>query len=298
MRLVIPRFQGLLLSLFILSSASACVQPVGSELEPTPFGQQQPTWTPLPTLTPQLIEQVVIVTNTPDPFVPQEAPVGGSEDAALTDELAAEQQPVVPQATTQPEALSPDQMRATQVIQNATATVDAANTATAAAMGTLFVPLASPTATTAAGTPQPILSGTDCVDEVRAGDNLYRIATRYGLRVTDVAVYNNIANADVIFVGQRLTIPGCGTTGYRPLPTSTPRATTTPTIAIVPGGGVTPDPNITPVAGGGRFNHTVAEGETLFEIAQRYGVTVTAIAQANGIVNPDLIDMGQVLAIP
>ena len=44
--------------------------------------------------------------------------------------------------------------------------------------------------------------------------------------------------------------------------------------------------------------YTVRSGDTMSSIARRYGSTVQAIAQANGIVNPSLIRIDQVLCIP
>ncbi len=44
--------------------------------------------------------------------------------------------------------------------------------------------------------------------------------------------------------------------------------------------------------------HTVQEGETLYRIARRYGTSVQAIQQANGIVDPTAITIGQKLIIP
>jgi len=44
--------------------------------------------------------------------------------------------------------------------------------------------------------------------------------------------------------------------------------------------------------------HIVQQGETLWSIARLYGVTPQAIAQANGLVNPNLIYPGQRLLIP
>jgi LysM repeat protein len=44
--------------------------------------------------------------------------------------------------------------------------------------------------------------------------------------------------------------------------------------------------------------YTVQQGDTLYSIARRYGTTVQAIAQANGILNPAYIRVGQVLCIP
>lgn len=51
-----------------------------------------------------------------------------------------------------------------------------------------------------------------------------------------------------------------------------------------------------PVASAGA--HIVRAGETLSSIARYYGVTVHALAQANGIHNPNQIDVGQHLWIP
>jgi LysM repeat protein len=44
--------------------------------------------------------------------------------------------------------------------------------------------------------------------------------------------------------------------------------------------------------------HTVKPGETLYSIGRLYGVSPTAIASYNGVVNPDRIYVGHVLAIP
>lgn len=44
--------------------------------------------------------------------------------------------------------------------------------------------------------------------------------------------------------------------------------------------------------------HTVVPGDTLYTIARRYGVSVHSIATANAISNPDVLVVGQALAIP
>lgn len=44
--------------------------------------------------------------------------------------------------------------------------------------------------------------------------------------------------------------------------------------------------------------HIVQRGETLYSIARRYGVSMWAIANTNGIVNPNIIYVGQRLVIP
>ncbi len=44
--------------------------------------------------------------------------------------------------------------------------------------------------------------------------------------------------------------------------------------------------------------HIVRRGETLYSIARSYGVSMWAIARANGITNPNRIYAGQRLVIP
>jgi LysM repeat protein len=44
--------------------------------------------------------------------------------------------------------------------------------------------------------------------------------------------------------------------------------------------------------------HTVQQGENLYRIARKYGTSVQAITQANGITDPALIAVGQKIAIP
>ncbi len=46
------------------------------------------------------------------------------------------------------------------------------------------------------------------------------------------------------------------------------------------------------------MRYTVRSGDTLSRIASRFGVSVQAIAQANGITNVNLIRVNQVLQIP
>ena len=81
-----------------------------------------------------------------------------------------------------------------------------------------------------------------------------------------------------------------------PTATPPPPPTNTPVAAAT----FTPSPSQptatpAPVAAG---QHTVQAGENLFRIALRYNTTVSAIANANGIANPGLVYVGQVLTIP
>jgi LysM repeat protein len=109
---------------------------------------------------------------------------------------------------------------------------------------------------------------------VQPGENLFRIALQYGTTWPVLAAANNISNPNLIYVGQVLVIPAGGTTPSQPQPQPTTAPSTTPQT------------------------YTVVAGDTLTAIALRFGTTVNAIVQANGIVNPNLIYVGQVLNIP
>ncbi len=112
------------------------------------------------------------------------------------------------------------------------------------------------------------------------GDTLYALSIRFHTTVAAIGARNSIANVNLIYVGQVLIIPASGTT-----PPPAPTATTPPG-----------QPTATP-APGGTVTYVVRWGDTLGRIAGQYGTTVTAIAQLNHIVNPNLIYVGQVLTI-
>lgn len=78
-----------------------------------------------------------------------------------------------------------------------------------------------------------------------------------------------------------------------PSPTAVPTATPIPPTPLPP----TPVPTAAPTPVPPR-TYTVVEGDTLAEIAQRFGTTVSALQAANGIEDPDEIVVGQVLTIP
>lgn len=132
----------------------------------------------------------------------------------------------------------------------------------------LIVMVIGLSAASAQETPPPGVT----IHVVQRGETLFDIARAHGLTIQALAELNNIANPNSIFVGQRLLVP------------SGDSVTAAPTAAVQ----LTPTPVF----------HVVRGGETLFRIAQRYGVTVNALASANGISDPSLIYSGQRLLIP
>lgn len=117
---------------------------------------------------------------------------------------------------------------------------------------------------------------------VQSGENLYCIGRAYGVDPAAIASTNGIVNPNLIYAGMVLDIPN--------VPKTLPAGRVCPAQF---GNGVTPEP--TP---GCRWNHTVAPGDNLYRISLNYGVSMYAIADANGIVNLNLIYVGDVLCIP
>jgi len=99
---------------------------------------------------------------------------------------------------------------------------------------------------------------------IQWGDTLYSLAARYGTTVDAITALNDI-NADEVQAGQQIKIPQTGTT-------------------------VAPQP-------GESVEYVVQAGDDLNLIATKFGVSVEAIVQANGLSNPDFIYVGQKLVI-
>ena len=80
------------------------------------------------------------------------------------------------------------------------------------------------------------------------------------------------------------------------------RALETPTATMQPDAAVdapspTPSPQATPTQEIVVY-HTVQPGETMWDIASQYGVTLEALVAANELVDPDRLQPGQELEIP
>ncbi|RKH21298.1 LysM peptidoglycan-binding domain-containing protein [Corallococcus praedator] len=165
---------------------------------------------------------------------------------------------------------------------------------------------------------------------VRSGDTLSGLAQRFNTSVGSLQKTNHIANANLIRVGQKLSVPDsfqaaapskagakAGSYTVRSGDTlsgiASRHGTTTGALAkannisnpnkiyvgqklTIPGkGGSAP---VTPKPSSGGSTYTVRSGDTLSGIAGRHGTTVNALQQANNISNPNKIYVGQKLTIP
>ncbi len=104
------------------------------------------------------------------------------------------------------------------------------------------------------------LSGDPVIHVVKSGDSLSKISARYNVTIKAIKRANGISR-NSIYKGQKLTIPGTVS--------ASKKAT----------------------------KHDVTRGDTLSEIAEKYGVTINAIMRANGLRN-QTVRLGQTLKIP
>jgi LysM repeat protein len=119
---------------------------------------------------------------------------------------------------------------------------------------------------------------------VQPGETLASISRAYGVNWTDIATANGIANANTIYSGQQLLIPGTSAPGTAAVAPPLAEAAPVESVEVVPAGT--------------ERTHTVQAGEHLAAIARTYGLSWPTIAQANNITDPNQIYAGQVLIIP
>lgn len=103
---------------------------------------------------------------------------------------------------------------------------------------------------------------------VQAGDTLFSIALRYNTTVAALKQMNGLGTSDLIQTGQKLAVPSSNNS-------------LSPTASV-------------PASS----SYIVQAGDTLYRIAMRYGTTMDALEQLNDIANPNLISVGQAIAIP
>ncbi|MEP7160309.1 MAG: LysM peptidoglycan-binding domain-containing protein [Dermatophilaceae bacterium] len=194
--------------------------------------------------------------------------------------------------------------------------------------------LAVPTSGGAAGASSSPSADSSGSHMVRAGDSLWDIASVRGIDVSVLLVANGLTPTSTILPGQRLTIPGGGATASAGRPSEDGTYVVRPgdTVWDIAGAagldvhdllaanGLTIDSTVLPgkrlvVPGGrtaartaakaartasadtGAITVTVRAGDSLWSIAQRYGVSVTSLGKANGIGTDSPIRPGDHLTV-
>ena len=105
---------------------------------------------------------------------------------------------------------------------------------------------------------------------VKPGETLSEIAERYGTSVQRLMQLNGLRSAQDLWAGSRIQVPGAGSA-----PTSTGARTTTVNA-----------------------NYTVKQGETLSELAERYGTSVQRLMELNNLGSAQDLWAGSRIQVP
>ncbi|MBK7895124.1 MAG: LysM peptidoglycan-binding domain-containing protein [Anaerolineaceae bacterium] len=189
----------------------------------------------------------------------------------------------------------------------------------------LLLPVLPVLAQTADPTPTPNPDSTSDpiprVHTVAEGENLTYIASLYDITIEDLLALNGLANADNLFVGQTLIVPGGEGEAVATVYTlgggdtlaqvaavfnTTPSALLQTNRMISPNQPPAAGQTITVVSRTGSAlpqsitgtPHVVAPGETLVTIAAQHNISPAALAAANELPYPAYLLTGQRLRIP
>jgi murein DD-endopeptidase MepM/ murein hydrolase activator NlpD len=180
--------------------------------------------------------------------------------------------PVVPPFLATAEA----QTRATQMLVSASTVPSVPEAPPELIQHALF--WSSPAASDAMTVP---VTSTEAFIVVQAGQTLWAIAEEHKVTVEALQAANDVTRAPLLAIGQRLVIPGRAEAAVPPSTSSVP-----------------PVPAVMALHPGHPISRIVGDGETLWDIAQAYGVSVDAIVEANALPNDNLIFPGERLVIP
>lgn len=129
--------------------------------------------------------------------------------------------------------------------------------------------------------PRPMADATTHI--VKSGESLSKIAAQYGVSTRELAAFNQISNPNSLRVNQKILIPSGGAAPVR----SAAAASAPSPAAAKPAIDLSKAEQV----------YVVQSGDSLSRIAAKYGTTVSALREANGLTG-DRIRVGDKLAIP
>ena len=194
--------------------------------------------------------------------------------------------------TTDPQVLT-----ATAILEDATSTASASQTAAAitpSATPTPSVTMTPSVTSTPSTTPTPtqtqlpleVRFPNTITHVVQRGESVFIIAQLYGTTIEAIAEANGLSGNYLIHVGQNLIVPV-------PVPAPATSTYTPEPVVVVT---ATPAVPVPPLGAGGTY--TVRPGDNLSRIARLFNTNVETLAQLNGIVNVNRIQVGQVIQLP
>jgi membrane-bound lytic murein transglycosylase D len=113
---------------------------------------------------------------------------------------------------------------------------------------------------------------------VRRGESLWSIARSNGINVNTLASINGMAPDDLLSAGKKLRLRGSGTS----------RQTGAATVLAAMG---------ETMSGGETMTYTVRRGDTLYDIARRFSVSVSQLLNWNNLSKRDSLMPGQRLVM-
>ena len=130
----------------------------------------------------------------------------------------------------------------------------------------------------------PLASATGRQYQVKAGDNLTKIAFAYSVTPAAIMEANHLKEGALLKPGQMLAIPAAKTANKTAADTHKPDAS--PKQADVPPTATTPG------------TYTVKKGDTPTSIAHTFGLTTEELLKVNKITDPKKLQPGQTLKVP
>jgi membrane-bound lytic murein transglycosylase D len=130
-------------------------------------------------------------------------------------------------------------------------------------------PYSGPASSAASSSVRAEDTGDKLIYTVKKGDVLSRIAASFGIRLSDLRRWNNLRSGKYIYPGDKLTI-------YMPSGGSASVASTEDYAELI---------------------YTVKRGDTLWDIAQDFGISLAELIRENDVHNPSRIQPGSKLRI-